>query len=214
MPFAHASEAEMSRILDFYAVRWEYEPHTFPILWNLDGDVVESFSPDFYLPDLDLYLEMTTLRQKLVRRKNRKLRRLRELYPALNVKLFYARDFRALMLKYGQHGLIGAMSGTLGQSTPPRLAAVIDADLIAPVTAPLPAVGEPLAPRPALEPAAAAVLTPVDDGGPAGPAATATVPGLVTPRRSRRRRSSRSAAGRAAAARAAAAAAAPVKTDG
>ena len=75
-PFAHASEAEMSRILDFYAVRWEYEPHTFPILWNLDGDVVESFAPDFYLPDLDLYLEMTTLRQRLVRKKNRKLRRL------------------------------------------------------------------------------------------------------------------------------------------
>jgi len=79
-PFAHASEAEMARILDFYQVRWEYEPHTFPILWNLDGAVVESFSPDFYLPDLDLYLEMTTLRQKLVRKKNRKLRRLRELY--------------------------------------------------------------------------------------------------------------------------------------
>ncbi len=105
-PFAHASEAEMSRILDFYAVRWEYEPHTFPILWNLDGDVVESFSPDFYLPDLDLYLEMTTLRQKLVRKKNRKLRRLRELYPDLNVKLFYARDFRALMLKYGKLALV------------------------------------------------------------------------------------------------------------
>ena len=66
-PFAHASEAEMARILDFYAVRWEYEPHTFPILWNLDGAVVESFSPDFYLPELDLYLELTTLRQSLVR---------------------------------------------------------------------------------------------------------------------------------------------------
>ena len=65
----------MARILDFYQVRWEYEPHTFPILWNLDGAVVESFSPDFWLPDLDLYLEMTTLRQKLVRKKNRKLRR-------------------------------------------------------------------------------------------------------------------------------------------
>ena len=105
----------MSRILDFYAVRWEYEPHTFPILWNLDGDVVESFSPDFYLPDLDLYLEMTTLRQKLVRRKNRKLRRLRELYPDLNVKLFYARDFRELMLKYGKIALVEGLSGTPGQ---------------------------------------------------------------------------------------------------
>ena len=112
--FAHASEAEMARILDFYAVRWEYEPHTFPILWNLDGAVVESFSPDFYLPDLDCYLEMTTLRQKLVRKKNRKLRRLRELYPDLNVKLFYSRDFRALMLKYGRLALVDALSGQLG----------------------------------------------------------------------------------------------------
>jgi hypothetical protein len=110
----------MSRILDFYAVRWEYEPHTFPILWNLEGAVVESFSPDFYLPDLDLYLEMTTLRQKLVRKKNRKLRRLRELYPDLNVKLFYARDFRALMLKYGKLALADGLSGTSGQVAAPH----------------------------------------------------------------------------------------------
>jgi hypothetical protein len=118
-PFAHASEAEMARILDFYAVRWEYEPDTFPILWNLDGMVVESFSPDFYLPELDLYLELTTLRQKLVRKKNRKLRRLRELYPSINIKLFYARDFRALMLKYGQVALAEGLSGSLGQVKAP-----------------------------------------------------------------------------------------------
>jgi hypothetical protein len=125
--FAHASEAEMARILDFYAVRWEYEPHTFPILWNLDGDVVESFSPDFYLPDLDLYLEMTTLRQKLVRKKNRKLRRLRESYPDLAIKLFYARDFRALMLKYGRLALADALSGTSGQYASTRTIAPDDA---------------------------------------------------------------------------------------
>jgi hypothetical protein len=113
----------MSRILDFYGVRWEYEPHTFPILWNLDGAVVESFSPDFYLPDLDLYLELTTLRQKLVRKKNRKLRRLRELYPDLNIKLFYARDFRALMLKYGRLTLLDGLSGTSGQVAAPYGAA-------------------------------------------------------------------------------------------
>jgi len=120
--FAHASEAEMARILDFYAVRWEYEPTTFPILWSLDGDVVESFAPDFYLPDMDVFLEMTTLKQRLVRKKNRKLRRLRELYPDIRIKLFYARDFRAMMLKYGRLGLAESLSGTLGQVVPERAA--------------------------------------------------------------------------------------------
>jgi hypothetical protein len=170
VPFAHASEAEMSRILDFYAVRWEYEPHTFPILWNLEGDVVESFSPDFYLPDLELYLEMTTLRQKLVRKKNRKLRRLRELYPDLNVKLFYARDFRALMLKYGKHALTAGLSGSSGQVAAPhdgtgRLATDIAA--VAPAA-----------------PAAAVASAPLDDRVPARrrrPAgAPATTEGNVT----------------------------------
>jgi len=118
--FAHASEAEMARILDFYQVRWEYEPHVFPVVWNLEGAVVESFAPDFWLPDLDLYLEMTTLRQKLVRKKNRKLRRVLELYPDLRVKLFYARDFRALMLKFGKLGLVAELSGTSGQVVPVR----------------------------------------------------------------------------------------------
>jgi len=110
----------MARILDFYRVRWEYEPHVFPILWNLDGAVVESFAPDFWLPDLDLYLEMTTLRQKLVRKKNRKLRRVLELYPDLRVKLFYARDFRALMLKFGRLALVQELSGTSGHLGPDR----------------------------------------------------------------------------------------------
>ena len=119
--FAHASEAELARILDFYEVRWAYEPDTFPIGWNLDGDVVESFSPDFYLPDLDLYVELTTLKQKLVRKKNRKLRRLRELYPDVHIKLFYARDFRMLLLKFGRLALIDDLTGTTGQATPPRV---------------------------------------------------------------------------------------------
>jgi hypothetical protein len=116
--FAHASEAEFARILDFYQVEWRYEPITFPILWDLDGNVLESFAPDFYLPDLELYVEMTTLQQRLVRKKNRKVRRLRELYPAIRIKLFYARDFRALMLKYGRSALVSELSGTLGQVMP------------------------------------------------------------------------------------------------
>jgi hypothetical protein len=119
--FAHASEAELARILDFYRIRWEYEPHAYPIMWSMDGRVQESFAPDFYLPDLDLYIELTTLKQSLVRKKNRKLRRLRELYPDIRIKLFYARDFRALMLKYGRLAIADELSGTIGQVGGPRL---------------------------------------------------------------------------------------------
>jgi hypothetical protein len=112
--FAHESEAELARILDFYGVAWRYEPDVFPISWNADGAVIESFAPDFYLPEIDLYLELTTLKQSLVRRKNRKLRHLRQLYPEIRVKLFYARDFRALMLKYGRTGLLADLVAANG----------------------------------------------------------------------------------------------------
>jgi hypothetical protein len=131
--FAHASEAELARILDYYGVRWEYEPRTFPIMWGLDGKVVESFSPDFYLPDMDVYIELTTLKQSLVRRKNRKLRRLRELYPDIRVKLFYGKDFRALMLKYGRFDLAASLSGLEGQLSIDRANAQPKLGVVVPV---------------------------------------------------------------------------------
>ncbi len=99
--FAHDSEREFASILDFYQIKWVYEPKTFPLQWDSEGRLLECFTPDFYLPELDLYVELTTLKQSLVTRKNRKLRHLRELYPEINIKLFYGRDFRSLMAKYG-----------------------------------------------------------------------------------------------------------------
>jgi hypothetical protein len=173
--FAHASEAEMARILDFYDVRWDYEPTTFPILWNLEGAVVESFAPDFYLPELGVFLEMTTLKQRLVRKKNRKLRRLRELYPDIRIKLFYARDFRAMMLKYGRLGLAASLSGTLGQVVPGRAPA--DAEVAAPLLATALAADEP-----------AADAEPVHIPPPARDVAQKPSRALPRPRSDRRRR--------------------------
>ncbi|MFQ6027141.1 MAG: hypoxanthine phosphoribosyltransferase [Dehalococcoidia bacterium] len=101
-PFVHPSEREFARILDFYGVSWEYEPRSF--LLQSEGDrVVEMFTPDFYLPDLDLYVELTTMKQSLVTRKNRKLRQLKELYPDINIILLYRKDYHRLLAKYG-HG--------------------------------------------------------------------------------------------------------------
>jgi hypothetical protein len=102
--FAHPSEAELARILDFYNIRWEYEPKTFPLRWDEQGLILESFTPDFYLPDQDLFIELTTQKQGLVTKKNRKIRLLRQLYPEVNIKIFYGRDFRSLLQKYGSPG--------------------------------------------------------------------------------------------------------------
>jgi hypoxanthine phosphoribosyltransferase len=101
IPFAHASERVAAEILDFYRIRWQYEPTTFPIEWDGEGRVISSFSPDFYLVDFDVYIELTTMSQKLVTKKNRKLRRVKELYPEVNVKIFYQKDFRRLLARFG-----------------------------------------------------------------------------------------------------------------
>lgn len=98
--FADESERTFARLLDFYQVRWQYEPRAFTLRVRDDGAVAEQFAPDFYLPDLDLYVELTTMKQSLVTRKNRKLRRLRELYPEVRVKLLYRGDVRSLFAKY------------------------------------------------------------------------------------------------------------------
>ncbi len=98
--FAHASEEEFSRILDFYGVAWQYEPVSFPIREE-QGRLIEAFTPDFYLPDINLYVELTTLKQSLVTEKHRKLRRFQERYPDVQVKLLHKSDYLSLLAKYG-----------------------------------------------------------------------------------------------------------------
>lgn len=99
--FQHSSERRFARLLDYYGVVWIYEPDEFPIEWDEGGAPSGWFRPDFYLPAFDLYIEITTSQQRLVTRKNRKLRLLREHYPSIRCKLFYQRDYLALMRKYG-----------------------------------------------------------------------------------------------------------------
>lgn len=99
--FSHPAEEAFARVLDFYQTEWEYEPTTFPLAWDEKGNVTSAFSPDFYLIEEDLYVELTTMRQSLVTRKNRKLRQLGELYPNVQCKLMYRKDIEQLAVKYG-----------------------------------------------------------------------------------------------------------------
>jgi hypothetical protein len=99
--FAHNSERQFAKLLDFYNIAWDYEPRTFTLEWDRDGRPAQAFTPDFYLPAYDLYIEITTLNQNLVTKKNRKARRLREHYPDVSIRVLYQRDYLHLLVKYG-----------------------------------------------------------------------------------------------------------------
>lgn len=118
--FAHNSERQFAKLLDFYGIDWEYEPRTFTLEHDKQGRPVQAFTPDFYLPAYDLYIEITTLNQRLVTKKNRKARRLRELHPDIRVKVLYQRDYLHLLVKYGLEAP-SQLSEQLGEGGPLRL---------------------------------------------------------------------------------------------
>lgn len=113
--FIHPIEEAFARILDYYGVTWDYEPRTFPLKWDKNGKVIEAFTPDFYLPQQNLYIELTTLRPKLTLRKNRKLKRIKELYPDINIKLFKRRELRNMMIRFGMAEQAERIFGTEAQ---------------------------------------------------------------------------------------------------
>ncbi len=115
--FVDPTEELFARILDYYGLDWEYEPCTFPLEWDEHG-ITEAFTPDFYLPAQDLYIELTTLRTRLATFKNRRIRRMQELYPNIHVKLIKRREMREMMEKYGLYQSAAAIEGDTAQHTP------------------------------------------------------------------------------------------------
>ena len=99
--FGHPSEEVFANLLDFYRIAWLYEPRSFPLQWSATGGVTEAFTPDFYLPESDLYVELTTMKQSHVTKKNRKIKLLKAIYPHINIQIFYQKDFEELLFKYG-----------------------------------------------------------------------------------------------------------------
>jgi hypoxanthine phosphoribosyltransferase len=99
--WSHPSEKEFAHVLDYFGIEWRYEPTTFPLRWDKEGNLLEGFSPDFYLVEQELYVELTTLRPRLMRDKHRKVRRLRELYPEVNVRLWDRQDFVRFLERFG-----------------------------------------------------------------------------------------------------------------
>lgn len=95
--FKNETEEEFARILSMYNIEWLYEPKTFPVEWDAEGNVTMAISPDFYLPRFNLYLELTTMDQRYVTKKNKKMRLVKELYPGTNIRIVYKKDFNELV---------------------------------------------------------------------------------------------------------------------
>ena len=91
-----------ANLLDFYRIQWQYEPRSFPLQWDKDGNVIGGLHAGLLsCRELDLYVELTTMKQALVTRKNRKVKLLRAIYPHINIQVFYQKDFQDLVFKYG-----------------------------------------------------------------------------------------------------------------
>jgi cytidylate kinase len=99
--FKHPSEEEFAKILDMHSIDWEYEPRTFPIKWDAEGNITMAFSPDFYLPRFNTYIELTTMNQKYVAEKKKKVELLRKLYPGTNINIVFNKDFHTLARRFG-----------------------------------------------------------------------------------------------------------------
>ncbi len=99
--FAHPSERLFADLLTLYGVPWLYEPMEFPLAWDESGRPTRGFRPDFYLVEQRAFVELTVADQRLVTRKNRKVRTFRQLYPEIALTVVYQRDFRALIARHG-----------------------------------------------------------------------------------------------------------------
>lgn len=106
--FAHPSERLLAALMDLHDIRWEYEPVEFVLRWDHNGEPSGGFRPDFWLPELGCFVELTTADQRLVTRKNAKIRRTRELYPEVRLVVVYQRDFARLL---DHHGLDPVAAG-------------------------------------------------------------------------------------------------------
>jgi hypothetical protein len=113
--FSHPAEEMFARVLDFYGITWEYEPKAFPLEKDETGRVTLAFTPDFYLPEQDLFIELTTLRPQLSTIKNKKMRLMAELYPDVNIKLLKRREIREMMVKYGLYDEASRIQGRKAQ---------------------------------------------------------------------------------------------------
>ena len=97
MIWGHPSEEKFACILDYKRIKWKYEPHMI-VLKEKNGITVKGFRPDFYLPDKDLYIEISTAKNQ--GKKNRKMTMVADLYPHINIILLTNKRLERIFKRY------------------------------------------------------------------------------------------------------------------
>jgi len=88
--FAYAFEGAFARTLDQHGITWQYKPRTFAVEWDNEGNFVDSLTPDFYLPLIDLYVELIGPDRSEAAVKAKKVRLLRQQKPGLQIEMVRA----------------------------------------------------------------------------------------------------------------------------
>ena len=106
--FAHGIEAALARVFDAHRIVWLYEPHTFALEHAADGRLTRAFTPDFFLPEIGIYLECTVARRSCTTRKRQKARAAERLHGIV-VEIAYRADFEYLARRWSLRELAGAL---------------------------------------------------------------------------------------------------------
>lgn len=109
MIFAHYSEKLFAEHLNLFDINWIYEPKSFPLKWG-SGAIKMMFTPDFYLPEYNTYIEITTMDQKLITKKQKKIKLARKLYPQTSFKLINEKEFYNFLTKDKEHSVKEAIA--------------------------------------------------------------------------------------------------------
>ena len=85
-------EANFARLLNYLKIKWKYEPKTFDL-------GLQKYTPDFYLPDSNEYIEVKNFLWKYSKERDKKFRKL---YPDIKLKLLLSNDYLKLQIKYAK----------------------------------------------------------------------------------------------------------------
>lgn len=83
-------EANIARLFNYSDIKWKHQPKIFDLK-------TQTYTPDFYLPEYDMYIEVKNFLWKYSEIRDRKFRKL---YPDINLILLLKKNYLELEKEY------------------------------------------------------------------------------------------------------------------